>query len=148
MAATQTASATASGIAVTPGSDSQLVVASYAGDSNFFASNSGSISLNAVLATPTVTLTASPNPAVQGASVTLTATVTASGIEPTGAVSFYNGSAQIGTGTLNISGVATYTSSSLALGANSITASYGGDTFNNAANSSAITITVTSAPVS
>lgn len=76
----------------------------------------------------------SPTPA--NVAVTLTATVSpASGSPapnntPTGTVTFLNGTTVLGTGTLNASGVATFTTSSnspLPVGSDSITAVYGGD---------------------
>jgi len=95
-------------------------------------------------AATTTSVTAAPNPASLGESVTLTATVApASGTgTPTGTVTFYDGTTSLGTGTLS-SGTATYSTSSLAVGTHSITASYGGDTSNEASTSSAVTVTVT-----
>jgi hypothetical protein len=143
LAATETASATSNSVATTPGTGSQLIAASYAGDSTFAASESTTVSLNAAQAIPTVALAASPNPAAQGASVTLTATLTASGDLPTGTVIFLNGSATLGTATLNSSGVATYSTTKLPVGADAITASYGGDQYNSGSNSTPVTVTVT-----
>jgi hypothetical protein len=62
--------------------------------------------------------------------VTFTATVTA--VAPgagtrTGTVTFKDGATVMGTGTLNASGQATYTTSSLTVGSHVITAVYGGD---------------------
>jgi hypothetical protein len=47
---------------------------------------------------------------------------------PTGTVTFFDGTTQIGTGTLNGTGVATMTTTTLSVGQHSITAAYGGDT--------------------
>jgi hypothetical protein len=75
------------------------------------------------------TLTSSPNPAVVGQSVTLTATVAGlvdlSGT-PTGAVAFMKGTKVLGSGTLS-RGMASFTTSTLSAGANYIKAVYGGD---------------------
>ena len=69
-----------------------------------------------------------PNPAVFGQSITFTATVTPAPTgTPAGTVSFYNGSTLLGTGDVNSSGVATFTSTSLSAGALSITAVYSGN---------------------
>jgi subtilase family serine protease len=81
----------------------------------------------------TTTLTISPaSPVIAGTSVTLTATVkpsTTSTKTPTGTVTFTDAKlGKLGTGTLNSSGVATLTSSTLAGASYSITATYGGDT--------------------
>jgi ELWxxDGT repeat protein len=89
-------------------------------------------------ATPTLTGTnvvqttvaSSPNPSVFGQAVTFTATVTPIGGSgtPTGTVDF-EGAMDLTPGgvTLNGSGVATFTISSLAVGSNFITAAYSGD---------------------
>jgi hypothetical protein len=50
----------------------------------------------------------------------------------------------LGTGTLNSSGVATFSTTSLAVGAHSLTASYGGATNFSASTSTAVSLTVTS----
>ena len=128
LTAAQTSTATVNGVAVAPGTGSQLIAASYTGDSNYKASVSGAISQASAQGTTTVSVAASANPALFGTSLTLKATVAGSGLQPTGTVTFYNGSAQLGTGQLNSSGVATIATSALPLGSDSITASYGGDT--------------------
>ena len=100
-------------------------------------------------------LTSNPNPAVFGAPVTLTASVTTSGATPpSGTVKFLDGSVTIGTATLNASSVATFSSNSLAVGLHSITAVYSGDEQNATATSTAVvenveqstTTTMTSTP--
>ena len=76
------------------------------------------------------TLFSSLNPAPQGVAVTFTATVQAPGPFsqiPTGMVTFLDGAATIGTGALNVNGIATFTTSALAVGTHPITASYAGD---------------------
>lgn len=98
-------------------------------------------------ASTTTTLTVVPAAVNFGAnvSVKLTATVkSAAGCgAPTGTVTFYNGSNQVGTGTLS-GGTATYsyTTSTLAAGIYQITATYGGDTNFNGSTSSAINLDV------
>jgi sugar lactone lactonase YvrE len=86
-----------------------------------------------------VTLGASANPALLSSSVTLTATVSSSLGMPTGSVAFYDGTTLLGSSTL-ASGVATYATSSLAEGAHSITAAYGGDSSFSSATSSALSL--------
>ncbi len=76
-----------------------------------------------------VVLSSSENPAPFGAKVTFTARInpsTPGGPTPTGTVSFQEGATVLGTATLR-RGSATYSSSSLSLGAHSITVLYGGD---------------------
>jgi len=80
--------------------------------------------------TATMTFAASPSPVAAGQAVTLTATVTPTAkyaSVPTGTVVFQNGSTTLNTATLNGSGVATYTTSSLAPGKYSLAAAYSGD---------------------
>ncbi|MGB9032870.1 MAG: Ig-like domain repeat protein, partial [Acidobacteriaceae bacterium] len=81
----------------------------------------------------TTTLASSVNPATAGQAVTFTATVkgpSGNTTVPTGTVTFLDGTAftTLGTGTLNGSAQATYTTSTLSAGSHSITAGYGGDT--------------------
>ncbi|MGC2617387.1 MAG: Ig-like domain repeat protein [Acidobacteriaceae bacterium] len=106
------------------------------------------LSIAIAAATPTASttkLTASATSVSVGTSVTFTATVApASGTPtPTGTVTFKDGATTLGTGTLNSSGVATYSTASLAIAAHSITANYAGDSRNLASASSTVTVTVT-----
>jgi hypothetical protein len=89
----------------------------------------GSAAAEAAGAPTWTTLTSSANPSLVGQAVTFTATVKVigGGGTPTGTVTFKDGTATLGTGTLNGSGQATFTTSSLALGTHPITAVYGGD---------------------
>jgi hypothetical protein len=75
-----------------------------------------------------IALASSVDPSTFGQTVTFTATVTAPGATPTGTVTFLDGTATIGTGTLNSTGVATLAISTLAVGSHPITASYAGVT--------------------
>jgi uncharacterized repeat protein (TIGR03803 family) len=93
-------------------------------------------------------LGASPNPATVGQNVTLTATVTGSYGTPTGSVSFYeNSSYLLGTSTLNGSGVATYSASTVGLntGTYAMTAVYGGNATYNPSTSSVDNVTLNKA---
>jgi hypothetical protein len=81
--------------------------------------------------TTATTLTSSQNPSTHGQPITFTATVATSGpIAPTGTVNFKWGPDGMGTGTLNASGVATFTTSILKPGPYKITAVYKGDASN------------------
>jgi hypothetical protein len=97
----------------------------YAGDATFKPS-SGTVKQVVDRYPTTTTLTSSPNPSDDGQAVTLTATVTSAGPTPTGKVDFRDGTKSLGTRTLS-SGVATLTTSKLAVGAHPITAEYLGD---------------------
>jgi hypothetical protein len=103
-------------------------------------------------AATTTTLTSSLNPAKQGAAVTFTATVTTTGANaPTGTVTFNDGTAALGTGTLSTVGglqVATFTTSTLTVGTHSITAVYGGDANNAGSTSAVLTQTITAVATS
>ena len=93
--------------------------------------------------TPTISLaTSHANPSV-GTTVTLTATL-AGGSSPSGTVTFKDGATTIGTGT--ISGTtATLSTAALTLGSHALTAVYDGDTHNNTATSSSVTVNVSQA---
>ena len=95
-------------------------------DTTDYTTSTASVTLTVLPATPAVTLTALPNPAFLSNPVAFTATVSSSGITPTGTVAFYDGTTQIGSGTL-AGGIATYTTSALTTGVHSITAAYSGD---------------------
>ncbi len=120
----------------------------YAGDTTF-APSTGSVK-QVVDKNPTTTaLSSSLNPLNYGQAVTLTATVTPTApYQPTGTVTFKNGPATLGIGTLNASGVATLTTAKIPVGANTLTATYNGDAFNGKSVSAAITQTVSQASVS
>jgi hypothetical protein len=74
-------------------------------------------------------LRTSADPSPQGAAVSFTANVETTGafvITPGGTVTFYDGTTSIGTATLDATGSAVLTTSSLALGTHIISVSYGG----------------------
>src|SRR5579859_6714628 len=102
------------------------IAASYVGNASFGASTSAPVMQMVIPATAT-TLSAAPNPSNTGTSVTFTATVvSASGI-PAGTVNFVENNTILGSGTLNNSGQASFSISTLSAGAHSIIASYAGN---------------------
>jgi Bacterial Ig-like domain (group 3)/Putative Ig domain len=121
---------------------SHSITASYSGDANFSASTSIQLSQVVNQGTTTTSVVASPNPAIVGQPVTLTATIAvvapAAGT-PGVTVTFLDGSTSLGTGTLS-AGQAALTTSALAAGSHSITATYGGDS--NFLGSSSSTLTL------
>jgi hypothetical protein len=122
------------------------ITAVFAGDSNCAASTSSILNLTVNIANSSTAVVSSQNPSTYTQSVTFTATV--SGIvlfTPTGTVTFKDGATTLGTGTLNGAGVATYTTSALAVASHSITAVYGGDTLYTASTSSILTQVVNKA---
>ncbi len=93
----------------------------------------------------TLALAATPSSVGQGASVALTATVTSTlgGAAPTGTVSFSVGSVSLGSAPLD-GATATLTTTELAVGTDTVTATYSGDSAHNT--STAVTaVTVTAA---
>jgi hypothetical protein len=75
----------------------------------------------------TSTLVDAPNPSIITNPVTLTATVTGPAWAATGTVTFLDGTTPLGSDTLDGSGMASITVSTLAVGTHAITAQYGGD---------------------
>jgi len=96
---------------------------------------SGSISLGSstrsfnFLPTASASLAASTNPAQFGTNVTFVMTVSANPGQPnpTGTVTFFDGSKQIGTTQTLVGGVATLTTNALTVGSHTISAVYSGD---------------------
>jgi len=102
------------------------IKAQYNSDGTYEGSMSNAVKQVVDKASTTTKLVSSPNPSGAGQAVNFTATVTPeySGT-PTGNASFYNGSAKLGAVTL-AGGVASYTTTKLPVGNNSITADYSG----------------------
>ncbi len=94
------------------------------------------------------TMTATPNPATVGQTVSLKATVTGSGATPTGNVAFVFDGITLGTAALNGSGVATLAASSNGQvpGPYAITAEYQGSSTYNSSNATPVTVTLNKAP--
>ncbi|WP_041586038.1 Ig-like domain repeat protein [Terriglobus saanensis] len=107
------------------------VIATYSGNTNYATSSSSTLNQVVQLATTTVALTSSVNPSIAGSSITLTAVASGTGGIPTGAITFFDGTLNLGTINLNASGQANLTLSNLSTGSHSITASYAGDTKDN-----------------
>jgi hypothetical protein len=96
-------------------------------DSVDYTTATATTTLTVVPVTPTVNLTSNSNPVFLSNAVTFTATIPSAASPATGTVNFYDGTTQIGSGTVN-SGTATLTISTLSLSPHSITAVYSGDT--------------------
>ena len=104
----------------------QTINAVYSGDNNC-GTSTGSLSQGVKLSS-SVTLTSSANPSTYGQSVTFTAHVTATGAgQATGQITFKSGKTSVGVVTLDSSGNATLTTSTLGVGTHSLTAYYGGN---------------------
>jgi hypothetical protein len=108
------------------------ITAMYAGTQNFQPATS--VMLNQVIVPAIATssrLTSTPDPSYAGQAVTFTDAVStasaASSPIPTGTVTFADGAIPFGTAALNTAGIATFTTSALAVGAHTITATSSGD---------------------
>jgi hypothetical protein len=127
--ATETATCVTSALSVA----SHAIAATYSGDGNFTGSSSSALTQVVNKASVTATVTSANNPAAHGQPVKFTALVTAAAPgagTPSGTVTFMDGSTVLGTASLSVIGgvaTATFTTSSLAAGARSITAVYNGD---------------------
>ena len=115
------------------------ITAVYNGSTSFSGSTSSALSQVVNKATSTVTLTSSLNPSIFAQSVVFTATVAPQfGGSPTGTVTFKNGSGTtMGTVTL-AGGVVVFTTTTMAVGTQSITAVYNGSTSFSGSTSSAL----------
>ncbi|HWW98006.1 MAG TPA: MBG domain-containing protein [Edaphobacter sp.] len=103
----------------------------------------GALDINPV-ATVT-TITSSGSPAAVGTTIIFTATTTTTTGVVSGTVNFSDGSTLLGTGTLNSSGIATFSTTTLALGTHTITAAFQANT--NFTASSATLTQVMTAPI-
>ena len=129
---------------VVPGT--YTITAVYAGDTVFNVSASGGQPGTVLAASvgTTTTLSSSNTSPGTGASVTFTATVAPAASsygQPTGTVTFLNGTSSLGTGTLS-NGTATFTTTALPAGTLSVTASYPATGIFGASTSTAVTETV------
>jgi subtilisin family serine protease len=112
---------------LSPGS--HVITAAYSGDSNLEPS-SASLTQTVTKATSTTVVASSKSPSVFGEPVTFTSTVTPNspGAGPrTGTVTFKDGATTLGTGSVNASGQASFSTAALSTGSHQITAEYGGD---------------------
>jgi uncharacterized repeat protein (TIGR01451 family) len=117
---------TVNGLAV----GSHTVTARYDGDANYLPGTSPEVAITVGQGVAALALTTSAQSVALGAPVTFTAAATAvapaTGV-PSGSVAFKEGTTILGSGALDGSGRATFTTSALAIGAHTITAAYAGD---------------------
>ena len=144
------ASSTTSFCTVTSGGTVTLVAVgtctiqvTQAGDSNYLAATPVSHSFQVLVAVTNVVLATSASTDIQGFPLTLTATVT--GVGPTGTVTFFDGSTNLGTAPLS-GVVATLTITPSVTGSHSYSASYGGDPSNGTSVSSPVSVAITAKP--
>jgi hypothetical protein len=129
--------------ALTPGTHD--ITAHYSGDASNGATTSAVLPEVLQAATTHTLLNASASTVTAGKPLNLTATISGNGGAATGSVEFLDGGKVLGEGTLNGTGVATFSTSTLAPGAHSLTAQYLGDTDDGSSVSPAVAVTVTSA---
>jgi hypothetical protein len=110
-------------------------------DTTDYTTGTATVTLTVNPVTPGLTLTVSPNPAFALNPVSLTATIAAFSTPPSGTMTFYDGTTQLGTATV-ASGSGTYTATTLTAGTHSITAVYSGDSSYGPATSAAVSETI------
>ncbi len=120
--------------------DAGYTPVSMGADGMVYALNAGHLVAVGQLFSTSTQVSSSLNPSTYGDSVTFTAAVSSNGGAPTGTVTFKNGSAILGKGTLS-GGTASYTTKPIQLNAGSIsiTAVYGGDSKHAASTSPVLT---------
>lgn len=112
------------------------ITAVYSGDpSKDIQSSTSNLVVQVVQQPATLSIGSSPNPSNYGSAVTFTATIQSAATNAaTGTVVFLDNGLQIGTGTLaGNPAVATFTTSTLAVGTHPVTATYAGDNYNSQA---------------
>ena len=126
-------------------------IAVYGGNDTNFGSTSAALKVTvaaegAGAAYTTTVVSSSTSKAPYGSDVTFTATVTrTTGTgAPTGSVTFMDATAALATSQLSASGIANYATTSLAVGAHSITAVYDGDSKDYFSTAAAVTVNITS----
>jgi hypothetical protein len=104
------------------------VVAAYDGSADYLPVSSEPVTVTFTIAdsTTTIALAASSGSTVYGQPITFVATVAAP-VAPSGTVTFFDDGSVLGTVPVNDSGAASLTTSALAFGPHSVTASYGGN---------------------
>ncbi|MBV8069650.1 MAG: Ig-like domain repeat protein [Acidobacteriaceae bacterium] len=124
------------------------ITAYYSGDTNHVASTSPVLKQSIVTRQTTTTVTAAPQSAVFGQTVTLKSVVTSSsGGTATGSVTFKDGGTVLGQATLS-NGAAVLQVSSLSVATHRITATYAGNQVFTGSSSPALSVTVAPAPTS
>lgn len=121
------------------------ITAVYSGDTNFTSLTSNALTETVSKIPTTVTVMTSSATVVTGTNVTFTATLASATGTPSGSVLFMTGTTALSTVPLN-GLTATYSTSALPIGMDSITAVYSGDANFSASTSSSLTETVTGVP--
>ena len=122
------------------------VTATYSGNVDFAPSASGPLLQTVTQLPSSIVIGATPNPAGVGQPVAITATVASSAGEPSGTVTFFDGTVALATVATD-AGSATFSTSALTAGGHAVTATYNGSATFAAATSGPITETVTNSLV-
>jgi hypothetical protein len=145
--------ATNTGIAnvMLAGAGTHVISASFSGDASITAgatSASQALTITAVKASSATALQPlGATTIVAGSAVSFNANVTvAVGAKPTGTVTFFDGATPLGSAVSVVNGAASFATSSLAVGAHSITAHYSGDANDAASISAPLALSITAAP--
>ena len=121
------------------------VQASYSGDANNAPSQSNTIQVRVFPDLTMASVAASVRTAVVGTPVTFTAKVAGNFAVPGGPVQFLDGTTLIGTGTLDATGAASFTTSLLAVGTHVVSVAYAGNANFQPAASAGVTVVITAA---
>ncbi len=125
---------------------SYKVTAVYQGSAPWYGSTSTPANVTVSLNPTTVSLSATPNPVIQGNEVTLTAQVarTGSAVIPTGKVTFSSGGVVVGSAPVGSQGTAAIVASSLGIdtGTYPVIATYGGDASDAGSVSSPVSVVI------
>lgn len=123
---------------------SHAITATYNGDSNFVPSYFIEQHQVIPIVYPTgITLTATPNSALAGQTISFQATVTSPGQTPYGIVSFFDGTTPIGSVSLNSNSLAVFDTALLSPGQHAVSADFLGNENFAAVNSSPVNVTIT-----
>jgi hypothetical protein len=101
--------------------------ASYGGDTEYLALVSSAITQVVEKVAVVIAATSSANPSSYGDSVTFNLTATGSGVIPTGTLTLTDGATTLSVLTLDATGAASYTTSTLTAGTHALTVTYSGD---------------------
>lgn len=127
---------------------SHSITATYSGDTNYISATSPASILTVTLGAPTLTLTPSTTHTTYNTPISLNVTLGSNGVLPSSpSVKLLDNGALLNTATINGSGTASFTTSTLAVGTHTITAQFAGDQ-NNSAAQQTVTIIIDAAPTS
>lgn len=120
--------------------------ATYSGDTNYVTSTSTSLQQVVSLATTALTL-AGPTTAIDAGTVlSVSTTLSSNGVAPTGSLTLRDGNSVIATQSVSATGSFLFSTSSLSIGAHTLTTAYAGDSDNAPAVSPAISVIIQQAP--